>query len=191
MPAAFNNLAEQEELTRRYRGLCEHYAMRASRNNPGESHENGSIESSHGHLKNAVRDALLMRGTKDFDDLGSYRTFIDEIVSRKNRRNGTRIDTERASLQHLPGRRCGQIAAPADHAQDAEERHHRANAQPHCQPQHGHDCDLAHGLVCGLIDDEDFVVRRKGVSQGEADFSAAGNDHAHLSDCSRPRRFPL
>lgn len=38
LSAAFNNLAEQEELTARYRELC------ASRNNPGVSHENGSIE---------------------------------------------------------------------------------------------------------------------------------------------------
>jgi hypothetical protein len=41
LSAAFNNLAEHEELTRRYRELCEHYGMRASRNNLGQSHENG------------------------------------------------------------------------------------------------------------------------------------------------------
>jgi hypothetical protein len=33
LSAAFNDLAEEEELTRRYRGLCEHYGVRASRNN--------------------------------------------------------------------------------------------------------------------------------------------------------------
>ncbi len=52
----------------------------ATRNNKGVAHENGSIESSHGHLKNAVHDALLMRGPKEFDDLRSYRAFVDEIV---------------------------------------------------------------------------------------------------------------
>ena len=62
LSAAFNNLAEQEELTRRYRELCEHYGMRASRNNPGESHENGAIESRQGSLKRALDQALLLRG---------------------------------------------------------------------------------------------------------------------------------
>jgi len=45
LSAAFDNLAEQEELTQRYAELCEHYGIRASRNNRGESHENGAIVS--------------------------------------------------------------------------------------------------------------------------------------------------
>jgi len=32
--------------------------MTPTRNNPGVAHENGSIESSHGHLKKALEDAL-------------------------------------------------------------------------------------------------------------------------------------
>ncbi len=59
------------------------FRMTPTRNNKGVAHENGSIESSHGHLKKALRDALLMRGTRDVDDLGSYRAFIDEIASRR------------------------------------------------------------------------------------------------------------
>ena len=47
LSAAFRNLtdAEADDVTKRYGSLCEHYGMRASRCNPGESHENGSIES--------------------------------------------------------------------------------------------------------------------------------------------------
>ena len=54
LSAAFNNLAEREELTTRYRELCLDYGLRASRNNPGESHENGAIESRQGSLKRAL-----------------------------------------------------------------------------------------------------------------------------------------
>jgi hypothetical protein len=79
--------------------------MRPTRNNRGIAHENGGIESPHGHLKKAVRDALLMRGTGDFDDLTSYRCFIDEIVSRKNAHHARRIEAERPALQLLPGQR--------------------------------------------------------------------------------------
>lgn len=104
LSAAFRNLDADArvDLTTRYDALCEHYGMVPTRNNRGVAHENGSIESSHGHLKAAVRDALLLRGACDFDDLATYRQFIDEIVARKNRRNGARIDNERAVLQPLP-----------------------------------------------------------------------------------------
>jgi hypothetical protein len=107
LSAAFRNLDKdaRADLTTRYNALCEHYGMAPTRNNRGIAHENGGIESPHGHLKAAIKDALLMRGSSDFNDLAAYRHFIDEIVSRKNRRNGARIDTERASLQHLPDRR--------------------------------------------------------------------------------------
>src|ERR1700686_4501010 len=107
LSAAFRNLDRdtREDLTRRYDALCLHYGMQPTRNNRGVAHENGSIESSHGHFKKAVKDALLMRGANDFDDLLAYRGFIDEIASRKNARSAKRIEAERASLQRLPGQR--------------------------------------------------------------------------------------
>ena len=107
LSAAFRNLDQdaRADLTHRYDALCEHYAMEPTRNNRGIAHENGAIESPHGHLKFAIRDALLLRGSPDFDDLASYRRFVDEITSRKNRRNAARIDAERASLQPLPAAR--------------------------------------------------------------------------------------
>lgn len=107
LSAAFRNLDAEAraDLTTRYDALCGHYGMTPTRNNRGIAHENGGIESAHGHLKAAVRDALLLRASRDFDDLAAYRRFIDEIVAAKNRRNGGRIDAERAALQPLPDRR--------------------------------------------------------------------------------------
>src|SRR5260370_29683755 len=79
--------------------------MTPSRNNRGVAHENGSIESAHGHLKNVLRDELLLRGLRDFEDLAAYRCFIDEVVGRRNARNRKRIEIERAALKQLPDRR--------------------------------------------------------------------------------------
>ena len=100
LSAAFRNLNSEarEDLTRRYDALCAHYGMQPTRNNRGVAHENGAIESPHGHLKKAVSDALLMRGGGDFDDLAGYRRFIDEIVSRKNAHHAKRIEAERPAL---------------------------------------------------------------------------------------------
>ncbi|WP_292635131.1 IS21 family transposase, partial [Mesorhizobium sp.] len=107
LSAAFRNLDKdaRADVTRRYEELIAHYGMTATRNNAGIAHENGSIEGPHGHLKRALDDALLMRGSTDFDDLAAYRRFVDEIVSRCNARNSKRIDIERAELQDLPVRR--------------------------------------------------------------------------------------
>ena len=107
LSAAFKNLdnAARDDLTDRFAALCQHYGMTATRNNKGIAHENGSIESPNGHLKRAIEDALIMRGSRDFDDLAAYRRFIDELVGRRNARNSKRIDMERASLKPLPPRR--------------------------------------------------------------------------------------
>jgi transposase InsO family protein len=105
LSAAFNNLAEQEELTRRYRELCEHYGMRASRNNPGVSHENGAIESRQGSLKRALEQGLLLRGTREFADLGTYEQFVAQTVQRLNARCANLWEIERTSLKPLPARR--------------------------------------------------------------------------------------
>ena len=107
LSAAFRNLSrdEEEDLTRRYDALVAHYGMEPTRNNPGVAHENGSIESVHGHLKKAVEDALLLRGSRDFPDLAAYRGFIDEVTGRRNARNRKLIEAERAALKKLPERR--------------------------------------------------------------------------------------
>jgi transposase InsO family protein len=107
LSAAFRNLDAdaKEDLTRRYEALCAHYGMTPTRNNPGVSHENGSIESAHGHLKKTLADALLLRASRDFDDLPAWRGFVDEIVGRGNVRNAKRIDQERTALKELPVRK--------------------------------------------------------------------------------------
>jgi hypothetical protein len=107
LSAAFRNVdrAAQEDLTRRYEALCAHYRMTPTRNNAGLAHENGAIESVHGHLKLALHDELLMRGSRDFANLDAYRQFVDEVVGRRNARRRKLIEIERAALRPLPQRR--------------------------------------------------------------------------------------
>jgi hypothetical protein len=106
LSAAFRNLdaAAQRDATERYTALCAHYGMQASRNNRGRGHENGSIESPHGHFKRRLRQRLALRGSADFDSLEAYRVLVGEVASNINRRNRARITAERAALAPLP---CG------------------------------------------------------------------------------------
>ena len=107
LSAAFRNLKRdaREDLTRRYEGLLADYGMEGSRNNRGRAHENGSVEGPHGHLKRAIGDALLLRGSRDFETLDAYRAFVAQVASRRNARSRARIDAERAVLGPLPKRR--------------------------------------------------------------------------------------
>jgi hypothetical protein len=79
--------------------------MLASRNNPGEAHENGAVEAHNNHLKVALDQALILRGSRDFPDLAAWRGFVDELVGRRNRRREAALQIEMAALHPLPVRR--------------------------------------------------------------------------------------
>jgi len=104
LSAAFKNLAQEakEDFTQCYEQLCQHYQMQATRNNRGISHENGSIESPHGHIKRRIQQALLLRNSCDFGSLVAYQVFIDTVVNQHNRRNAKAMVIEREKLQALP-----------------------------------------------------------------------------------------
>lgn len=107
LSAAFKNLDRdaQADFTRGYEALCAHYGMRASRNNPGEAHENGSIESPNGHLKRRIAQALLKRGSLDFAQLDDYRLFVSGICAKHNARRRHLVAAERLHLGELPRHR--------------------------------------------------------------------------------------
>jgi hypothetical protein len=107
LSAAFHNLDRDAaaDLTQRYEALCAHYGMVPTRNNRGVAHENGAIEAGHGHLKEALAQALLLRGNGDFADLAAYRRFVAEVVGRANAERRKAVDLERPLLKPLPQRR--------------------------------------------------------------------------------------
>ena len=104
LSAAYKNLSkpEQADLTERYQSLCEHYNMSPTRNNRGVSHENGAVESPHGHIKKRIRQALLLRESHDFDVVDDYRQWLDSLIRRFNRRCADALAIERDMLQALP-----------------------------------------------------------------------------------------
>lgn len=104
LSAAFKNLSREEsqDMTTQYQELCRHYGMSATRNNRGQSHENGSVEGPHGHLKRRLKDALVLRGSRDFPSLEAYQEWIDTVVRRHNQRHQKLIEQEQRHLRPLP-----------------------------------------------------------------------------------------
>jgi hypothetical protein len=76
--------------------------MTPTRNNTGVAHENGTIESSHGHTKKTIADALLLRGSRTFEDLTAYRRLIGEHFAHHHARRSKAISIERAIFRPLP-----------------------------------------------------------------------------------------
>ena len=104
LSAAYRNLGKKtaEDLTHNYQGLCQHYQMCPTRNNRGKSHENGSIESPHGHFKRRLHQALLLRNSCDFDSIESYQQLIAKTVQRLNISSESKWQQEKVFLQPLP-----------------------------------------------------------------------------------------
>lgn len=103
LSAAYRNLSGgSKRLTQLYDELCEHYRLMPTRNNKGIAHENGAIESPHGHLKNRIKQAIYLRGGSDFASVGEYQQLIDQVVAALNRQRQSKFEQEKSALQRLP-----------------------------------------------------------------------------------------
>ena len=107
LSAAYKNLPNKakEEFTKDYLELCLYYGTEPTRNNKGVSHENGAIESPHRHLKNRMDQALMLRGSKDFDSIDDYKAFVREVFASQNKRIAKEFAEELLALKPLPERR--------------------------------------------------------------------------------------
>ena len=85
--------------------MLDHYGLAGERINVRQPHENGDSESSHGHFKNAVDQALYLRGSRDFASRDELLAFLQHVVAERNAPRRARYEEELASLQPLPEQR--------------------------------------------------------------------------------------
>jgi len=106
LSAATHELAKSRGrgYTERYEGLLAHYGLRPSKITPGRANENGDVESSHRGLKNAVDQRLRLRGSRDFESVPSYCSFLQMMVEERNVARAARLAEEHARLRPLPAR---------------------------------------------------------------------------------------
>ena len=96
------DLTGRKAFTDRYQALIAHYGMHPTTNTPGEAHENGDVEQAHYRLKEAVDQALRLRGSRDFADWPADAQFLFDVVRQRNRTRQARWETEQAALRPLP-----------------------------------------------------------------------------------------
>jgi hypothetical protein len=105
LSAAINKDCSREMFTDRYKGLLGHYGITGLATNACKGNENGDVEQSHNRFKNAVDQALLLRGNRDFEDRKEYELFTMNVMHKKNLRRQTRFNEELPFLKRLPARK--------------------------------------------------------------------------------------
>ena len=102
LTAAVKNHSTKKELTSRYQALMEHYRVETQQTNARCPNENGDVESSNGHIKNAIDQALMLRGSRDFESREDYMTFVEQVVAKRNQARADRFEVEQQQLVPLP-----------------------------------------------------------------------------------------
>jgi hypothetical protein len=105
LTSAVHKVGHPDIFTGKYRGLACHYGFESSRTNPASPHENGDVEKSNDLFKKAVDQSLIIRGSRDFDTIEEYVTFLQKIIDRMNQNCHTRFAEEIEVLKALPALR--------------------------------------------------------------------------------------
>jgi transposase len=88
-----------------YAALLAHYGLEAEAANPGRANENGDVEQRHYRFRTALDQALLLRGSRDFEGRAEYAAFLHQLFSQLNAGRQERLEEERATLRPLPATR--------------------------------------------------------------------------------------
>lgn len=105
MTAAVNNLTEAAQFQKSYQAVLRHYGMEGQRIQTGQANENGDIEQRHYRFKRALDQALLLRGSRDFETREDYQEFVRKLFEQLNSGRKPRFAQEMDVLRPLPDRR--------------------------------------------------------------------------------------
>ena len=90
-------------------------------NNAGIAHENGDVEQSHFRFKEALDQALRVRGSREFSSRAAYERFVQDLARNRNLTRAKRLQQEQAALRPLPRlplapcRECAHQREPFQH----------------------------------------------------------------------------
>jgi hypothetical protein len=84
-----------------YLALMRHYGMTARTTEVGEKEQNGDVEAANGALKRALDQALLVRGSRDFESREAWQGFVDDAMRKANRGRGLRVAEEMTAMREL------------------------------------------------------------------------------------------
>jgi hypothetical protein len=96
-----NEAKGERTYTDGYLHLLKHYDLEPRVTHRRSPQEDGDVESSHGGLKRALYQHLLLRGSRDFASLEDYRTFVEQVMDKRNALRREQLAAEMAVMRPL------------------------------------------------------------------------------------------
>jgi len=82
-----------------------HYGLHPQKTQAGHANENGEVEQRHYRFKDALDQALMLCGSRDFADRAEYEAFLRKLLEQLNAGCRQRLAEELPLLRSLPERR--------------------------------------------------------------------------------------
>jgi hypothetical protein len=84
-----------------YLAIMRHFGMTPRTTAIGAKEQNGDVEASNGALKRRLEQALLVRGSRDFESVEAWQAFIDAVLRKANTARGGRVAEDLAAMREL------------------------------------------------------------------------------------------
>lgn len=91
----------QREYNQGYLDLLSHFGLKPRVIAIGSPEQNGDVEASNGQLKRALKQHLLLRGSRDFEVLADYEDFVKGVMNKRNQGRQKRLEEEIAAMKPL------------------------------------------------------------------------------------------
>lgn len=84
-----------------YLALMQHFGIKPRTTEVGAKEQNGDVEAGHRALKRRLEQALLVRGSRDFESVEAWQAFVDQVVRKANTNRGDRVAEDLAAMREL------------------------------------------------------------------------------------------
>lgn len=84
-----------------YLAFMRHFGMLPRTTEIGAKEQNGDVEAQNGALKRRLEQMLLIRGSRDFESVAAWQTFVDEVARKANQTRGARLAEELSAMREL------------------------------------------------------------------------------------------
>lgn len=84
-----------------YLALMNHFGMTPRTTEIGAKEQNGDVEAGNGVIKRRLEQALLARGSRDFESVEAWQLFVDQTARKANKARGARVAEELEAMREL------------------------------------------------------------------------------------------